>query len=138
MEKTQMLKNVLTAFGDEDVSLSVLEQLAENSFDSVLITDASRSSKIIYANQAFRNLTGFEPSEVVGKTPRILQGPATDKKVLERLGEALEQGIQFEGTAINYRKDGTPFIMEWRVVPAKMDGKIKAWLAIQRQGTEVK
>ncbi len=75
---------------------------------------------------------------MVGKTPRILQGPATDKKVLECLGKALQKGTRFEGTAINYRKDRTPFIMEWRVIPAKIGKDTKAWLAIQRQGTEIK
>jgi len=122
------------ALGDEVVSLSVLKALADNSFDSILVTDASKAGKIIYANKAFRALTGHDPASVVGKTPRILQGPATDKKVLKRLVDALERGARFEGRAINYRKDGTPFIMQWRVVPAKIGRQTKVWLAIQRQG----
>lgn len=133
-----MTHTVETALNDEKTSLSVLKELADNSFDSVLITDTSKASKIIYANKAFQSLTGFEPDEVVGKTPRILQGPATDKTVLERLGKALEEGGQFEGTAINYKKDRTPFIMEWRVVPAKVGNETKAWLAIQREAARVK
>ena len=133
-----MTHSVHTALNDEDTSLSVLKELADNSFDSVLITDASKDSKIIYANKAFETLTGFEPAEVVGKTPRILQGPATDKAVLERLGKALQEGGRFEGTAINYRKDRTPFIMEWRVVPANVGNDTKAWLAIQREASRVK
>ncbi len=132
------MKSVESALSDKKASLSVLKELADNSYDSVLITDASKASKIIYANKAFKSLTGYKPAEVVGKTPRILQGPATDKKVLERLGKALHSGGRFEGTAINYKKDGTPFIMEWRVVPAKIGKNIKAWLAIQRQGSMIK
>ena len=78
----QSLENVL---GDEQVSLKALQVLADSSFDSVLITDASKAGKIIYANKAFKALTGYDPASVVGKTPRILQGPATDKRVLKRL-----------------------------------------------------
>ena len=120
---------------ETDQSLALLTALADNSFDSVLITDTSKGGKIIYANKAFQTLTGFSPKEVVGHTPRILQGPATDKKVIARLASALQKGGKFEGKAINYKKDKTPFIMHWRVVPGKNKGAVVAWAAIQRAGT---
>ena len=119
------------------LNISVLRALADNSFDSILITDASRQAKIIYANKAFKNLTGFAPADVLGKTPKILQGPATDKKVIARLATALRKGVRFEGKAINYKKDGTPFIMYWRVVPAKIGKDTKVWIAIQREGSHI-
>ena len=43
------------------------------SFDSILITDSSPEGKIIYANNAFSQLTGYPVDEVVGKAPKILQ-----------------------------------------------------------------
>ena len=131
-----MVQSVQKALKDEDVSLSVLKALADNSFDSVLITDASPAGKIIYANKAFKTLTGYDPGEAVGKTPRILQGPATKKSVLNRVRKALQNGGKFHGSAINYKKDGTPFIMEWRVVPAKVGKNIRVWVAIQREATK--
>ena len=117
--------------------LSLLQVLAENSFDSVLITDASAEGKIIYVNKSFKILTGYDPSEIIGKTPRILQGPGTDSKVIARLSKALTSGRKFEGKAINYKKDGTPFIMYWRVLPIKLGKKIAAWVAIQREGSVI-
>lgn len=132
-----MVLSVDKVINDETVSLSVLKALSENSFDSVLMTDASKAGKIIYANKAFKTLTGYEPADVIGKTPRILQGPATDKKVLKRLLDALKKGGRFEGAAINYKRDGTPFIMQWRVVPVKVGRKTRVWLAIQREGSRV-
>ena len=113
--------------------LTLLQVLAENSFDSVLITDASPEGKIIYANKSFKKLTGHNPSEIIGKTPRVLQGPGTDPKVIARLSAAMKSGKKFEGKAINYKKNGTPFIMYWRVLPIKIGKKINAWLAIQRE-----
>ena len=118
-------------------ALTLLQVLAENSFVSILVTDASAAGKIIYANKAFKKLTGHDPVEVLGQTPRILQGPGTDKKVIDRLSAALKSGGRFEGKAINYKKDGTPFIMYWRVLPIKAGKKITAWVAIQREGTTV-
>ena len=120
-----------------DGGLALLQVLAENSFDSVLVTDASPEGKIIYANKSFKKLTGHDPSEIIGETPRILQGPGTDSKVIARLSDALKSGGEFEGKAINYKKDGTPFIMFWRVLPIKVGKKIIAWVAIQREGSVI-
>ena len=120
-----------------DGGLALLQVLAENSFDSVLVTDASPKGKIIYANKSFKSLTGHDPSEIIGKTPRVLQGPGTDSKVIARLSDALKSGGKFEGKAINYKKDGTPFIMYWRVLPIKVGKKITAWVAIQREGAVI-
>lgn len=121
----------------EGLSLPLLKVLAENSFDSILITDASKEGKIIYANKAFKKLTGHDTVEVLGKTPRILQGAGTDPKLTSRLRDALKTGGKFEGKAINYKKDGTPFIMFWRVVPIKVGLTIEAWIAIQREGASI-
>jgi len=123
--------------GNTEVSLALLKALTENSFDSILVTDATIRGNIIYANKAFKKLTGHDPAEVVGKTPRILQGAGTDKKVIARLSEALKTGQKFEGKAINYKKDGTPFIMYWKVQPIKVRKKIEAWVAIQREGSVI-
>jgi PAS domain S-box-containing protein len=125
------LKNALETTGEP---IALLKVLAENSFDSILITDATVQAKIVYANKAFSKLTGYASDEVVGKTPKFLQGAGTDKKVIERLAAALKAGKKFEGRAINYKKDGTPFIMHWRVLPVRSGKKITAWLAIQREG----
>ena len=118
---------------DEQFSLSFLKILLENSYDSIIITDCTEDTSIIYANKAFSRLTGYESSEVIGKTPKILQGSDTDRHVIEDLTNSLKNNSPFEGQAINYRKDGASFIMNWRVLPLKIDNQKKAWIAIQRE-----
>ncbi|MGR8950454.1 MAG: PAS domain-containing protein [Gammaproteobacteria bacterium] len=132
-----MASKIVNALESDEAVLSALKALSDNSFDSILITDASARGKIIYANRAFKTLTGHDPDAVVGKTPRILQGPGTDKKVISRLSSCLKSGKKFEGKAINYKRGGTPFIMYWRVLPIKVKGKITAWIAIQREGSSL-
>ena len=122
---------------EDSDGLQLLKVVANNSFDSVVVTDTSKAGKIIYANTAFTKLTGYKVDEIIGKTPRILQGPATDKTVITRLAKCLKTGTRFEGKAINYKKNGTPFIMFWRVVPVKNQKKIVAWVAIQREGSSI-
>ena len=120
---------------DNKINTALLRVLADNSFDSIIITDTTVQGKIIYANKAFKNLTGYDPSDVIGKTPRILQGVGTDKKVIGRLAVALKSGKKFQGKTINYKKDGTPFIMYWRVSPIRVGKTTEAWIAIQREGS---
>jgi PAS domain S-box-containing protein len=104
-----MAYTIETSLGKSDTSLALLKVLAENSFDSILVTEATAKGEIIYANKAFKKLTGYEPSDVIGKTPRILQGVGTDKEVIDRLADALKSGKKFEGKAINYKKDGQKY-----------------------------
>ena len=61
----------------------------------------------------------------------------TEKKVIERLSSAVETGNMFEGKAINYKKDGPPFSMYWRVRPIKVGKNFQAWVAIQRDRSVV-
>jgi hypothetical protein len=49
----------------------------------------------------------------------------------------MKSGGNFEGKAINYKKDGTPFIMYWRVLPIKIGEAIEAWVAIQREDSSI-
>ena len=119
---------------DTGAGQKALKVFTENSFDAILITDATKETKIVYANKAFKKLTGYDPQEVLGKTPGILQGVGTDKNEITRLDKALKADGRFEGKAINYRKDGTPFIMHWRVLPVSVGKKTKFWIAIQREG----
>ncbi len=81
-------------------------------------------------------MTGYTAEEIIGKTPRILQGPRTDKTVLSRLRQDLESGEVFEGEAINYRKDGNEFDLEWQIAPIRdAGGTITHFLALQRDIT---
>ena len=111
----------------------LLEVSMEESFNSVVITEAGPGYPIIYANAAFSELTGYGPHEIIGKSPSILQGPNTDKAVLERLNSDIAAGRLFHGKAINYRKDKSEFMMEWKIVPIRNDNdEITHYLAIQR------
>lgn len=113
----------------------ITEAVFSNSFDSVMVTEAAAKTPIIYVNQAFTELTGYGANEVLGKSPSLLQGPDTDGAVLDQLRKDLGSGRNFEGRATNYRKDGTPFTMHWRVAPVKSeDGQVRYYIAVQREG----
>lgn len=102
-----------------------LERLAaavQQTNTAVMITTAELDTpgpQIVYVNPAFTGMTGYTAAELLGRTPRLLQGPGTDRTELNRLRRALEQGRPFDGEVINYRKDGTAFMLEWHVTPVR-------------------
>lgn len=117
-----------------DLRAAVIDALAAHCFESVMITDAAAKSPIIYVNKAFTELTGYTADEVLGQSPSLLQGSDTDPAVLERLNADMAAHRVFEGKATNYRKDGTPFTMWWRVIPVMgAAGKPACYVAFQRK-----
>ena len=92
---------------------------------------------IVYANQAIQDLTGYRAEELVGKTPRILQGELTERSVLDRVKKDLGAGNPFQGETYNYRKDGSEYLVEWQISPIYDDhGAVVVWLATMRDVTE--
>ncbi|TVQ56800.1 MAG: PAS domain S-box protein [Spirulina sp. DLM2.Bin59] len=121
----------------------LLQSVVVNTNDAVLITEAEPidepGPKILYANKAFTETTGYSLEEVVGKTPRILQGPKTDRAALDKVRIALSQWQPVTAELINYHKDGSEFWVEISIVPvADREGHYTHWIAVQRNITERK
>lgn len=108
----------------------------EQSYSSMVITTCFLEGdhpKIVYVNDAFTKMTGYEKNEILGKTPRILQGEKTDKEVLKRLKECLKNEAYFEGKTINYTKDGQEYWVEWNISPVYDENKnLIAFISIQK------
>lgn len=117
----------------------LMEAAIEQSDYSVVITTAELDAPgpvILYVNAAFMRMTGYTREEVVGATPRLLQGPATDRSVLDRLKSTLRAGDSFRGSIWNYAKDGTPYEVEWTVTPLRLKGeRIDYFVSVQRDVT---
>ena len=64
---------------------------------------------IVFANRAFRRLTGYSEEEVVGRNCRFLQGPKTDPEPIARIREAIANEDVVVVELLNYRKNGTTF-----------------------------
>jgi PAS domain S-box-containing protein len=108
----------------EHEQLRLLRSAVSHQNDLVLITEAGpvaggQAPKIVYVNEAFERHTGYTASEVIGKTPRILQGPLTSRAELGRIRAALEDWQPVHSQLINYTRDGRPFWLEIDIVPLR-------------------
>ncbi len=125
-----------------DRQLDLLKAAVEAVGEAIVITgpDLDRPGPSIeYVNAGFVRMTGYAPDEVVGRTPRILQGPGTDRAVLDRMRADMEAGRPTRGEAVNYRKGGAEFVIEWLITPVlDGEGRVAHWVSAQRDITERK
>jgi PAS domain S-box-containing protein len=120
-------------------ALWLLKQVVQQTHEAIVVTSAELDypgPKVVFVNQAFTRMTGYTTKEMAGKTPRILQGPKTERSVLEQLRRNLLQGQMFHGELINYHKDRTEYNMEFCCTPIRNGrGDITHFVSIQRHVT---
>ena len=100
----------------------LLGAAVQNASEAMVITTSDLDApgpKILFVNPAFSELTGYAADEAIGASPRILQGPKTDRATRKRLKLTLGRGDVFHGEAINYRKDGSDYLAEWEIAPIR-------------------
>ncbi|CAN5568274.1 hypothetical protein BH11PSE7_BH11PSE7_33940 [soil metagenome] len=123
--------------------LRLLESSISRLNDIVIITDAGPFSepgpRIVFVNEAFERRTGYARQEVIGRTPRLLQGPGTQRSALDRIRAALEQWQPVRVDVINYNKSGDPFWVDLDISPVwGQDRELTHWVAVGRDVTERK
>lgn len=119
----------------------LLLSIPQYSSEAILITEANdldspNGPSIVYVNPAFTRITGYQEHEVLGKTPRLLQGPNTDKATLEKIKTALRQKEPVQEDLQNYRKDGSIYWIRINIVPLTNEaGWTTHFIAVQREVT---
>jgi diguanylate cyclase (GGDEF)-like protein/PAS domain S-box-containing protein len=111
--------------------------------DIVIITEAAPfrapGPRIVFVNEAFERRTGYTRAEVIGQSPRLLQGPETQRAQLDRIRAALEQWERVRVDLINYTKSGEPYWVDLDVSPVWDEARrLTHWVAVGRDITERK
>ncbi|WP_167792136.1 PAS domain-containing protein [Brevundimonas sp. MF30-B] len=125
-----------------ETQLRLLEQAVSHLNDVVLITEAGpieekfAGPRVVYVNDAFVRMTGYEKADIIGRTPRILQGPDTSQAEVDRIRDALMRGESVRAELVNYTRLGDPFWVEMDIVPIGLDGDAHThFVSVQRDIT---
>ncbi len=115
----------------------LLGVLTAGSEVAVVVTDGELSRPgptILYVNSAFERMTGYASAELVGQTPRMLQGEKTSLATRRMLARALRAGKRLKVVLTNYRKTGEAYRCEIDVFPiVDKEGVLVKAVALERE-----
>ncbi|MEO5715571.1 MAG: PAS domain S-box protein [Luteolibacter sp.] len=123
--------------------LTLLENCVSRINDIVIITEADPleepGPRIVFVNDAFERRTGYRRDEVIGRSPRFLQGAETSRESLDEIRSALAQRKPVRTELVNYRKDGEKLWLEIDIVPVTdAGGNVRHLVAVERDISERK
>ena len=120
------------------------QRLKERALDEapvgVTIGDATQPDEpLIYVNDSFEEITGYDKAEAIGVNCRFLQGEETDAETIADVREAVDNEEPVSVELLNYRDDGTPFWNNLVISPIRDDeGRVTNYVAFQQDITERK
>ena len=141
--KTYFIAHDLDAIVKEKDQLNLLITTIQHISDAVIITEVDPldifGPKILFINDIVLKKTGYTRAELIGKTPRIFQGPNTDQIQLDKLRKAIKNWQPSEIEIINYKKSGEEFWVSLSIMPISNEhGVYTHWVSIQKDITHQK
>src|ERR1035437_5595936 len=114
-----------------DDELKKLSMVAKETINGVVIRD--KDQNIVWVNNAFTKMWGYELDEVIGKNPlQFLPGPETDVKVVNYVTEQLMKKKPFVFEILFYTKAGEKMYVSVELQPIFDDnGDVKQFFALQ-------
>lgn len=109
----------------------MLSMVADETDNAVIITGPDGKTK--YVNRGFTKLTGYQSDEIIGIKPgELLQGPHTDPKTIELIGEHLSKNQPFYNEILNYDRNRKPYWVSLSINPVFDDkGILTNYISIQ-------
>lgn len=142
-EKIVIITQDITDKYKTEQHLKLLESVIVNSSNGIMIFDnpanKKRELKIIFANQAQQDITGYSINELLGNNPQIFQGKDTDVNTITRIRNAISKKQNVSAELINYKKDGTYYWVHLSIVPMfNSKGKCTHFIGLSKDITDRK
>ena len=137
------IESDITSRKKDEQQLRLYGKAFSEANDAIIISEAEPINepgpRIQSVNTAFERMTGYKSEEVIGQSPRILQGEKSDPATRERIRERLRSWQPVREEILNYRKDGSAFWVELNIAPlADQEGRFTHWVSVQRDVTDRK
>lgn len=116
---------------DEIIKFSIA---LDQSANEIIITH--KNGDIEYVNRSFTTVTGYLPSEVIGKNPRILKSGTHSDRFYKDLWITLLKGQRWEGEFHNRKKNGELYWESATITPIRnKDSDVVRYIAIKEDIT---
>jgi len=126
----------MTERNEREAQLRLYRTAMDAATVGITITDArAEDNPLVYANQRFEELTGFESEELLGRNPRFAQSSRTDQRTVAEIRRAVDAGEPISVELINQRADGTEWYNGLDISPVHQDGELTHFLGFQRDVT---
>ncbi len=123
-----------------DYQLQLKDRALAAAAEGITISDnLQQDNPIIYANEGFERLTGYDQEDVLGNNCRFLQGKDTDPLQIEEIRRSIREEKPCFVEILNYKKDGTPFWNALSITPIRNDsGQVTNYIGMQSDITKRK
>ena len=118
--------------------LALFRRAMDEATIGISITNPNHpENPLVYVNDGFCRLTGYDREAVLGRNCRFLQGPDTEEATVDCIRAAIEAEEPVTVELLNYRADGEPFWNLLTVAPVRDNGGgVTHYLGFQRDITE--
>ena len=128
--------SVYHADGATDIGVHLTAAMLKTSCPLVVTDLTLHGDPIVFVNPAFAELTGYEAHECIGRNCRFLQGPDTDRQIVEEIRDAITAGDPIRREILNYRKNGEAFWNDLRIDPIHSGaGRLVGFVGVLHQMT---
>jgi PAS domain S-box-containing protein len=122
---------------ERERELQVKDRAIDEAGVGITIADATDPDEsLVYVNDGFCELTGYDRADAVGENCRFLQGSDTDEEAVAEVRAALDANEPVTTELLNYRADGTPFWNELSITPVTRKGRVTHFIGVQQDRTE--
>ena len=123
------VSKISSQFNWNEKKLKIKERIKD---EVIVVTDLNL--KIVFASTGIKRMTGYTEEEVLGKTPKIFQGPQTCDVALKEIREAIKLQVPFEKTIENYKKNGRTYKCKINGVPVfNLKGQLSHFIAFESE-----
>ena len=134
------LKVVLLSEHTVDYQLHLKNLVLAEAAEGITISDNLQpDNPIVYANEGFERLTGYNREDVLGRNCRFLQGEKTEPNKISEIRTAIHAEKPCSVEILNYRKDGSTFWNLLSITPIRNEkGQVTNFIGIQSDVTRRK
>ena len=99
--------------------------------DATLMSCTDTQSHIVYANEAFIQVSGFTREEIAGQPHNMVRHPDMPREAFADMWDTLKAGMSWTALVKNRRKDGDHYWVRANATPVVRDGRVTGYMSVR-------